>query len=103
MSGDNQQDPETARLRCGSAPIPRTAIVSRRAGVVKTTLRRAKNRRGLDNPRPPAKPTQTGKGEWELVARRRLALANVAGLPLVGARAHAWSGGFKNTFIEIFS
>src|ERR1700679_2092312 len=48
------QDPETVRLRRGSAPIPRTAIVRREAGSVKTTLLPAPQWRGsLQAPLPP--------------------------------------------------
>ena len=42
----SQQDPEAARLRSGSAPIPPEAIVREEGSPVKTSLRR--KRHGLD-------------------------------------------------------
>jgi len=59
--------PKRAQLAaCGPAPIPRSTIVGGEEVPVKTSLRRAKNRRGLDRDFLPAKKTLTGKGEWEL-------------------------------------
>ena len=103
MNRDSQQDPETAWIWRRSAPIPRIAIVSGEAGVVKTSLRRAPNGCGLDNPRRPAKPTQTGKGEWDLldVGGGRLASAVAAVLPLVGYVAQRFGLQKLNIFIEI--
>jgi len=54
-ASNEPQDPETVRLRRGSAPIPPTAIVRGEEGPVKTALRRAKKRRGLDRTLLPAK------------------------------------------------
>jgi len=53
MRKNGQQDPETARLRSGSAPIPPAAIVSGDGAPVKTSLRR--RQRGLDRGPVPAK------------------------------------------------
>jgi hypothetical protein len=78
-------DPETARLRRGSAPIPPTAIVRGEEGPVKTALRRAKKRRGLDRTLLPAKQNPTNKGKWELFGQAARLEASV-GLPLVGRR-----------------
>ena len=52
-------DPETAGLRRGYAPIPRTAIVCGEEAAVKV---RAKSRRDLDNRLLPAKNTLLGRG-----------------------------------------
>jgi hypothetical protein len=79
-------DPETVRLRRGSAPIPPTAIVRGEMGPVKTTLRRAKNRRGLDRTHLSAKPNLADKEEWELFDHGRLGSKASAGLPLVGSQ-----------------
>jgi hypothetical protein len=65
-TSNEPQDPETVRLRRGSAPIPPTAIVRGEEGPVKTALRRAKKRRGLDRTLLPAKQNLTNKGKWEL-------------------------------------
>lgn len=57
----------TGAAPASSAPIPRTAIVRGEAHPVKTSLRRATKRRGLDWVSLPAKnKTMLGKGEWEL-------------------------------------
>src|SRR4051794_41648680 len=58
MTRDGQQDPETTRLRRGPLPFPGVAIVGGEEAPVKTSLRRAKKRRGLDRGLLPAK-TQT--------------------------------------------
>jgi hypothetical protein len=55
MRRGGQQDPETARLRRGPLPFPGVAIVGGEAAPVKTSLRRAKKRRGLDRSPLPAK------------------------------------------------
>src|ERR1700686_2565052 len=65
-TSNEPQDPETVRLRRGSAPIPPTAIVRGEEGPVKTALRRAQKRRGLDRTLLPAKQNLTNKGKWEL-------------------------------------
>jgi len=62
MRSSDQQDPETARLRRGSAPIPRTTIVCGAGAPVKASLRRAKMRRGLDRGLCPAKKTLLRRG-----------------------------------------
>src|SRR5580693_5132117 len=82
-ASNEPQDPETVRLRRGSAPIPPSAIVCGEEGPVKTALRRAKKRRGLDRTLLPAKPNLTNKGKWELVGLGGLARSR-CGLPLVG-------------------
>src|ERR1700692_1803166 len=65
-TSNEPQDPETVRLRRGSPPIPPTAIVRGEEGPVKTALRRAKKRRGLDRTLLPAKQNLTNKGKREL-------------------------------------
>src|SRR5438874_2562114 len=58
MTRDGQQDPEKTRLRRGPLPFPGVAIVGGEEAPVKTSLRRAEKRRGLDRGLLPAK-TQT--------------------------------------------
>jgi hypothetical protein len=60
------KDPERFGSSGGSAPIPLVAIVRGEEGPVKTSLRRAKNGRGLDRALLSAKRKQTDMGEWEL-------------------------------------
>src|SRR5947207_453415 len=87
MRRSGQQDPETARLRHGPLPFPAPAIVGGERGPVKTSLRRAKKRRGLDRTSLPAKnktPWEGGMGALETAppdpTRRAMRL------PLVGSK-----------------
>ena len=67
MRRNDPQDPELAQFRHRSAPIPRTAIFGGEGAAVKTSRRRAKNRRGLDSGSLPApRKNLTEMGEWEL-------------------------------------
>ena len=86
MRRDDPQDPEMAPLRGGSAPIPRTAIVCGEGLPVKTSLRRAPHRRGLDRKPLPAKAHIPVKGEWELLDGPPKS-ATAACLPLVGSES----------------
>jgi hypothetical protein len=102
MSRDSQQDPKTARIWRRSAPIPRNAIVSEEVGVVKTSLRRARNGRGLDNPNLLAKTKHTEKGEWELVTWGAACPRHARkGLPSVGTWALRNGPKLFKIFIEL--
>jgi hypothetical protein len=78
------QDPETVWLRRGPAPIPPCAIVRGEAGPVKTALRRAQKRRGLDRTSLSAKQNLTNKGKWKLFGLGSQFEGSL-GLPLVGS------------------
>ena len=84
MRRDGQQDPERARLRSRSAPIPPAAMISEEGAAVKTSLRRQP--RGLDS-RPLLAKNQhiPGMGEWELLGLGPLSNPALSGLPLVGS------------------
>src|SRR5580704_11908699 len=89
MKSSEPKDPETVRLRRGSAPIPRTARLSAETvAPVKTALRRAKKRRGLDRTPLSAKNSPV-KREWEPV---------VAQLPADASCASRWSAPRHHTF-----
>ena len=67
MKRSGRQDPEKTRLRRSPLPFPGVAIVGGDGAAVKTSLRRAKKRRGLDSSTVPAKTQNLSeRGEWEL-------------------------------------
>src|ERR1700692_2668845 len=96
-TSNEPQDPETVRLRRGSAPIPPTAIVRGEEGPVKTALRRAKKRRGLDRTLLPAKQNLTNKGKWELFGLGGSA-RSVCGPPV----GRPWGGPPPNGLLKNF-
>jgi hypothetical protein len=85
------QDPETVWLRRGPAPIPPCAIVRGEAGPVKTALRRAQKRRGLDRTSLSAKQTLLIRGNGSSLAW---------GASSKGLWASRWSAARGNTSIS---
>lgn len=90
------KDPETVRLRRGSAPILPAAIVRGEAGPVKTSLRHAQKRRGLDRVRLPAKQKPTDKGRMGALWLARIGSEASAGLPLVGSETSRIESALKH-------
>jgi hypothetical protein len=83
MRRSNQQDPETAPLRCGPLPFPAPRFSAGREALSRLPYGAPKTGAVWTGPPSPQRQNPTEKGEWEL--GRSLAPFGPARLPLVGA------------------